>query len=132
MADSSTPPSPPPPSAAGAKGSWAAKSLRSGFGEQPTSNRPSAPAAGFGSSSRDAYAKQYASAEADRAQARASGGSANNLGACYNIPVGVPSCCWGSKAVAAVWRQPTSAATPDTVRVCRTSRCLAPLPRLRK
>lgn len=52
------------------KSAWAASSLRSGFGDQPLSHRASAPAAGFGSSSRDAFAKQYASAEADRAQAR--------------------------------------------------------------
>lgn len=36
---------------------WAASSLRSGFGEQPLSNKSSAPAAGFGSSSRDAIGK---------------------------------------------------------------------------
>ena len=40
------------------KGAWAAASLRSGFGEQPLSNRSSAPVAGFGSSTRDAYGKQ--------------------------------------------------------------------------
>ncbi|PRW45654.1 histidine triad (HIT) [Chlorella sorokiniana] len=40
------------------KSAWAATSLRSGFGDQPLSNRASAPAAGFGSSSRDAYGKQ--------------------------------------------------------------------------
>lgn len=40
------------------KSAWAATSLRSGFGDQPLSNRSSAPAAGFGSSSRDAYGKQ--------------------------------------------------------------------------
>lgn len=50
------------------KSAWAATSLRSGFGSQPLSNRASAPAAGFGSSSRDAYNRQYASAEVDRAQ----------------------------------------------------------------
>jgi hypothetical protein len=54
---------------------------------QPTSNRPSAPAIVFGSSSRDAYEKQFANAEVDRAQARARGAIDNNLGACYNIPV---------------------------------------------
>lgn len=42
---------------ASATKNWAVKSLRSGFGEQPISNRASAPAAGFGSSSRDAIAK---------------------------------------------------------------------------
>ncbi|EFN54696.1 hypothetical protein CHLNCDRAFT_53027 [Chlorella variabilis] len=61
-------------------------SLRSGFGEQPTSNRPSAPAAGFGSSSRDAYQKQFASTEVDKAQARSRGNIDNPLGACYAIP----------------------------------------------
>ncbi|KAL4447748.1 hypothetical protein ABPG75_004967 [Micractinium tetrahymenae] len=65
---------------------WAVSSLRSGFGEQPLSNRASAPAAGFGSSSRDAFAKQYASAEVDRAQARARGNIDNPLGACYAVP----------------------------------------------
>ncbi|KAL4424425.1 hypothetical protein ABPG77_005668, partial [Micractinium sp. CCAP 211/92] len=65
---------------------WAVSSLRSGFGEQPLSNRSSAPAAGFGSSSRDAFAKQYASAEVDRAQARARGNIDNPLGACYSVP----------------------------------------------
>lgn len=67
---------------------WGVRSLRSGFGEQPTSNRASAPAAGFGSSLRDAYQKQYASAEVDRAQVRSQGNIDNPLGACYSIPVG--------------------------------------------
>lgn len=40
------------------KSAWAATSLRSGFGSQPLSHRTSAPAAGFGSSSRDAYGRQ--------------------------------------------------------------------------
>lgn len=66
---------------------WGVRSLRSGFGEQPTSNRASAPAAGFGSSSRDAYQKQFASAEVDRVQARSRGNIDNPLGACYAIPV---------------------------------------------
>ncbi|KAL4853952.1 Cytosolic endo-beta-N-acetylglucosaminidase 2 [Chlorella vulgaris] len=65
---------------------WGVRSLRSGFGEQPTSNRASAPAAGFGSSSRDAYQKQFASAEVDRVQARSRGNIDNPLGACYAIP----------------------------------------------
>ena len=65
---------------------WAAKSLRSGFGDQPLSHRASAPAAGFGSSSRDAYSKQYASAEANRAAVRSRGNIDNPLGACYAVP----------------------------------------------
>lgn len=66
---------------------WGVRSLRSGFGEQPTSNRASAPSVGFGSSSRDAYQKQYASSEVDRAQVRSRGNIDNPLGACYAIPV---------------------------------------------
>lgn len=74
------------PSSSSPSKAWAVSSLRSGFGEQPLSDRSSAPAAGFGSSSRDAFAKQYASAEVDRAQARARGNIDNNLGACYAVP----------------------------------------------
>lgn len=48
--------------------------------------KPSSPAAGFGSSSRDAFAKQYASAEVDKAKVRSQGGD-STLGAAYNIPV---------------------------------------------
>ncbi len=39
------------------KDQWAAKSLRSGFGQQCISSKVSSPGFGFGSSSRDAFAK---------------------------------------------------------------------------
>ena len=39
------------------KDSWKARSLRSGFGIQCLASKPSSPAAGFGSSNRDAYLK---------------------------------------------------------------------------
>ena len=39
------------------KESWKARSLRSGFGVQCLASKPSSPAAGFGSSNRDAYVK---------------------------------------------------------------------------
>lgn len=60
---------------------------RSGFGKQCTSNKPSSPGFGFGSSSRDAFRNQYASAEVDKAKVRSQGGD-NPLGAAYNVPVG--------------------------------------------
>jgi len=41
------------------KDQWASKSLRSGFGHQCTSTKPSSPGFGFGSSSRDAFQAQY-------------------------------------------------------------------------
>lgn len=48
--------------------------------KQPGGNKPCAP-----SPATPCY--QYASAEADRAQARARGAIDNNLGACYQVPV---------------------------------------------
>ncbi|GAB4821262.1 hypothetical protein N2152v2_008308 [Parachlorella kessleri] len=67
------------------KDQWAAKSLRSGFGHQCTSTKPSSPGFGFGSSSRDAFQAQYSSAEVDKAKVRSQGGN-NPLGAAYNVP----------------------------------------------
>lgn len=106
------------------KSAWAAKSLRSGFGDQTLSHRSSAPAAGFGSSSRDAYGRQYASAEVDRAQARARGNADNLLGACYNVPVRVGGRWLGGcrRGRALVKHQPALAASLPTNRTQSASR----------
>ncbi|CAK0782857.1 hypothetical protein CVIRNUC_006052 [Coccomyxa viridis] len=67
------------------KDSWKARSLRSGFGVQCLASKPSSPAAGFGSSNRDAYVKVFMSAEADRALGKAQGGN-NSQGPIYRVP----------------------------------------------
>lgn len=60
--------------------------LRSGFGRQVLGRDISSPAAAFGSSTRTAFQRTYASAEADRCKVRASGGN-QSQGAIYSTPV---------------------------------------------
>lgn len=60
--------------------------LRSGFGRQVLGRDISSPAAAFGSSTRAAFQKTYASAEADRVKVWASGGN-QSQGAIYMSPV---------------------------------------------
>ena len=60
--------------------------LRSGFGRQVLGRDISSPAAAFGSSTRTAFQKTYASSEADRVKVRTSGGN-QSQGAIYVVPV---------------------------------------------
>lgn len=60
--------------------------LRSGFGKQILGKAPTTPAYGFGSSTRDAGLKLYASAEHDKAKVKSSGGN-QSQGAIYKVPV---------------------------------------------
>lgn len=103
------------------KKSWGAHSLRSGFGDQPLSHRSSAPAAGFGSSSRDAFGKQYASAEVDRAQARARVSEGEGRGCAWNListggqPLHLQARAWQARAAAGS----SSLALPAPALPCR-------------
>ena len=60
--------------------------LRSGFGKQTLGKALTAPSCGFGSSTRDAGLKLYASAEHDKAKVKSSGGN-QSQGAIYKVPV---------------------------------------------
>jgi hypothetical protein len=60
--------------------------LRSGFGKQTLGSTPTAPNIGFGSSTRDATLKLYASADHDKAKVRSSGGN-QSPGSIYKVPV---------------------------------------------
>ena len=64
---------------------WATHSLRSGFGDQSISTKPSSPSVGFGSSFREGADKLYTSKEQDRAKSKSQGGG-ERMGPCYNIP----------------------------------------------
>lgn len=60
--------------------------LRSGFGKQTLDKTPSAPDYGFGSSTRDATLKLYASSDHDKAKVKSSGGN-QSQGAIYKVIV---------------------------------------------
>lgn len=64
---------------------WKASSLRSGFGCQVASQKPTAPGIGFGSANRDGSSKLYISAEVDRANVKGHGGP-DSPGPIYRVP----------------------------------------------
>ncbi|KAK9795905.1 hypothetical protein WJX73_006623 [Symbiochloris irregularis] len=70
------------------KDAWAARSLRSTFGNQVLGRMATAPACGFGSANRDQAGKCYVSSEVDKAQVAASGGN-QSQGAIYRLQDGL-------------------------------------------
>jgi hypothetical protein len=75
--------------------------LRSGFGKQTLGRAHTAPDFGFGSSTRDATLKLYASADHDRAKVKSSGGN-QSQGAIYKVIV-------RARAFTCTWCVPSSA-----------------------